>query len=101
MLPVDVMVCHKLEAGAACKVGAAKEIPEGWMIADIGPEHHRHFGPEDTDSQTVLWNGPMGVFEIEAFARGTRDVAKAMAESKGYHRSGRRFIPQKRSRKWA
>jgi phosphoglycerate kinase len=81
-LPTDVIACEKLEAGASCKVCSVKEIPDKWVIADIGPETTRKFAQEILKSRTVFWNGPMGVFEIEAFAQGTRGVANALAGSK-------------------
>jgi phosphoglycerate kinase len=83
LLPEDVIIAQKLEAGSPAKTVSVREIPDGWIIADIGPEAARQFGQEVKSSKTALWNGPMGVFEIQAFAQGTREVAKAMAESKG------------------
>ena len=83
LLPVDVVIAEKLEAGSPAKVISVKEIPAGWIIADIGPVASQQFGQEIKRSKTAFWNGPMGVFEIEAFAQGTREMAKAMAESKG------------------
>jgi phosphoglycerate kinase len=82
LLPVDVMTCEKLEEGAACKICSVKEIPEKWIISDIGPETAKQFAQEIRRSKTVFWNGPMGIFEIEAFSQGTKAVAQAMAEIK-------------------
>jgi phosphoglycerate kinase len=82
LLPVDVVACEKIEAGAAHKVCPVKEIPANWIIADIGPLTTRAFVQEIHNAKTIFWNGPMGVFEIEAFARGTKSVARAMSESK-------------------
>ncbi len=64
------------------KIVSIKEIPANWIIADIGPDTTEQFVQEIKKSKTAFWNGPMGVFEIEAFAQGTQKVAKALAESK-------------------
>jgi phosphoglycerate kinase len=82
LLPADVMVCEKLEANVSCRVVPVKDIPAGWVIADIGPDTTERFVQEIGRSKTVFWNGPMGVFEIEPLAEGTRAIAKALAESK-------------------
>ncbi len=82
LLPTDVMVCDKLEAGALCKIVSVKDIPAAWVIADIGPGTTEKFVREIRRSKTAFWNGPMGVFEIEPLAEGTRAIAKALAESK-------------------
>ncbi len=82
MLPTDVIVSEKLEAGVASKTVPIKEIPANWVIADIGPATAEQFAQEIRKSKTVFWNGPMGVFEIDAFAQGTRKVAQALVESK-------------------
>jgi phosphoglycerate kinase len=81
LLPTDVIVCERLEAGAAHKTVSIKDIPAGWLIADIGPDSAGKFAQEIKSSKTVFWNGPMGVFEIDAFAQGTRAVANAIAGS--------------------
>jgi phosphoglycerate kinase len=80
---VDVIASEKLESGAPYRVCSVKEIPDKWVIADIGPETTRQFAQEIQKSKTVFWNGPMGVFELEAFAQGTRGVARALADSQG------------------
>lgn len=82
ILPVDVMVCEKLEPGSLCKIVTVRNIPEKWIIADIGPETIKQFVQEIKHSKTIFWNGPMGVFEIEPFSLGTRRIAQAIAESK-------------------
>jgi phosphoglycerate kinase len=82
LLPADVVVAQKLEASSQTKVVSAQNIPDGWMIADIGPETIKIFSEEIRKCKTAFWNGPMGVFEIESFAGGTRAVAAAMAGSK-------------------
>jgi phosphoglycerate kinase len=76
---VDHVVAQKLESGAEHRV--VGEIPDGWMGVDIGPETARRFAAEAQRARTIFWNGPMGVFEIEAFARGTDAVARAVAAS--------------------
>lgn len=82
LLPADVMVCEKLEAGVSCRVVSVKDIPAGWVIADIGPDTTERFVQEIGRGKTAFWNGPMGVFEIEPLAEGTRAIARALAESK-------------------
>jgi phosphoglycerate kinase len=82
VLPTDVVAAEKLEAGSPLKVVSVKNIPSNYLIADIGPETIKLFVQEIQKCKTAFWNGPMGVFEIEAFAQGTRAVAKALAESK-------------------
>ncbi|MBX6763638.1 MAG: phosphoglycerate kinase [Rubrobacteraceae bacterium] len=81
VLPVDVVVAREMEEGAESRTVPADGIPEGWMGLDIGPETVELFGRHISSARTIFWNGPMGVFEIEAFAKGTEGVAKAVAES--------------------
>ena len=83
VLPVDVVAAEKIEAGAASKVVGVNDIPAGWVIADIGPETIKLFVKEIQSGKTIFWNGPMGVFEIEAFSQGTRSIAQALADSQG------------------
>jgi phosphoglycerate kinase len=83
VLPVDVVAAEKIGAGVAVKVVSIKNIPDGWVIADIGPETIKQYIDEVRKGKTIFWNGPMGVFEIEAFAQGTRSLAQALAESRG------------------
>ncbi|KAA0885754.1 phosphoglycerate kinase [Corynebacterium amycolatum] len=80
VLPTDVVVADKFAADAENKVVDATEIPEGWMGLDIGPASAEAFGKVLAESKTVFWNGPMGVFEMEAFAAGTREVAQAIID---------------------
>jgi phosphoglycerate kinase len=82
LLPADVMVCEKLEAGVPCRIVSVRDIPASWVIADIGPDTIERFVQEIRLGKTAFWNGPMGVFEIEPLAEGTRAIAKALAESK-------------------
>lgn len=81
VLPTDVVVAEKFAADAENKVVDATEIPEGWMGLDIGPASAEAFGKVLAESKTVFWNGPMGVFEMEAFAAGTREVAQAIIDA--------------------
>jgi phosphoglycerate kinase len=82
-LPVDHVVASAFRADAERKTLPASEIPEGWMGLDIGPTTATVFGEEVRKAKIVLWNGPMGVFEMKPFAEGTLAVARAMSESKG------------------
>eukprot|EP00611_Tribonema_gayanum_P030325 TRINITY_DN83_c0_g1_i1.p1 TRINITY_DN83_c0_g1~~TRINITY_DN83_c0_g1_i1.p1 ORF type:complete len:698 (-),score=265.49 TRINITY_DN83_c0_g1_i1:150-2243(-) len=85
ILPRDVVVADKFAADAATQVVAADSIPDGWMGLDNGPEATKEIQAALADCKTVIWNGPMGVFEMEAFAKGTFAVADTLAEltSKG------------------
>jgi phosphoglycerate kinase len=82
-LPVDVRVSAAADGSAPSRVVPAGEIGNEEMGVDIGPETVRLFGEELKDARTVLWNGPMGIFEVEAFAAGTRAVARVLAEATG------------------
>jgi phosphoglycerate kinase len=82
LLPADVVAADKLDPLARIRNVPASNIPEGWLIADIGPQTVVQFAKEIRQSQTAFWNGPMGVFEMRPFAGGTRAVAQALAESK-------------------
>ncbi|MGA9398270.1 MAG: phosphoglycerate kinase [Anaerolineaceae bacterium] len=79
-LPVDVVIADKFEDGAAHKVIPTGIIPDGWRILDIGPETIAGYTKALKGSGTVIWNGPMGVFEFPNFATGTFGIAKAVAE---------------------
>lgn len=86
LLPVDCVACQssdRPDGNAPIKVFPSNEIPDGWMGVDIGPETVKLFVNEIKNAKTVVWNGPVGVFEIDAFANGTKQVAQAMAESDG------------------
>lgn len=78
-LPVDCVVANAFEANATNFVTTIQEIPEGWMGLDIGPATATLFAETLRDAKTVIWNGPMGVFEMDAFSRGTFAVAEAVA----------------------
>jgi phosphoglycerate kinase len=79
LLPVDHVVVEELREGAPSKV--VSEIPDGWMGVDIGPETTAAYAEEARKAGTVFWNGPMGVFEMDAFSKGTEGVARALADS--------------------
>ena len=81
LLPVDVVIADAFAADAATQVVDADAIPAGWMGLDIGPRTRELFAARIADAGTVVWNGPMGVFEMEPFAAGTLAVAQAMAAS--------------------
>ena len=81
LLPVDVVVADRFAADAETKVVSADVIPDGWMGLDIGPETTELYAGRLASAQTVFWNGPMGVFELEPFAHGTLAIARAVADS--------------------
>ena len=78
-LPVDCVVANAFEANATNFIATVQEIPEGWMALDIGPASTTLFAETLRDAKTVIWNGPMGVFEMDAFSRGTFALAEAVA----------------------
>ncbi len=80
-LPVDTVAADKFAEDANTQVVKAAEIPDGWMGLDIGPETIKKFSEVIEGSSTLLWNGPMGVFEMEKFAKGTVEVAMALARA--------------------
>ena len=80
-LPEDIVIGDRFEADAASKVMAVGPIPQGWRILDIGPETVKAYGEVISKAGTVVWNGPMGVFEFPRFAEGTFGLAKAIADS--------------------
>ena len=80
-LPVDVIAADKFAEDAVSKIVTAQEIPDGWMGLDIGPATVRLYREGLSDVQTVLWNGPMGVYEMEKFARGSSKIANFVADS--------------------
>ena len=81
ILPIDVVVADRVEAGAESAEVARDEIPEDRMAVDIGSATIERFGEVLAEARTVLWNGPMGVFEIEAFSGGTLEVARALVDA--------------------
>ncbi|WP_322508440.1 phosphoglycerate kinase [Anaerolinea sp.] len=80
-LPVDVVIAQSMEEGAETKVVPVGPIPDDWMILDIGPETVASYGKVIANAATVVWNGPMGVFEVSTFAKGTFGIADALAKS--------------------
>ncbi len=80
-LPVDTVITTEFSADAESKVCTAGEIPDGWEGLDIGPKTCELFAKVIASAKTVVWNGPMGVFEFEKFAVGTKAVAQALAEN--------------------
>lgn len=83
LLPSDVVAAQKIEAGTPTRIMPANAIEEGWMGLDIGPESARTFAEALQGAKTVLWNGPMGVFEVDDFAKGTLAVGEAIAKLDG------------------
>ncbi len=79
-LPVDAVIADKFDANAEARVVPVDEVPDGWMILDIGPATIAHFANRLAAAKTVVWNGPMGVFEFPRFAEGTFAVARALAD---------------------
>jgi len=83
-VPTDIVVARAMQADAETRHVAAAGIPDGWMGLDIGPETAGTYAEEIAAAATVLWNGPMGVFEMAPFAAGTATVAEAVAECRGF-----------------
>jgi phosphoglycerate kinase len=84
LLPTDHVIADRVEANALTKVvGAGQPIPPNMMALDIGPETTETFAEEISKARTIVWNGPMGVFEMPPFARGTFKIAQAVAENAG------------------
>ena len=81
LLPVDNVAADKFDNEAATRTTSIDEVPEGWMGLDIGPETINKFSDVIAASKTILWNGPMGVFEMENFQKGTRSIALAIADA--------------------
>jgi phosphoglycerate kinase len=84
LLPVDTVWAPKMEAGQPTRVLPVGEIAPGWMILDIGPETRALFAERVRAAGTVVWNGPLGVFEIPEFSEGTKAVAEAVANSDAF-----------------
>ena len=83
LLPVDTVVAKEFAADAEHKTVKVSEIPDGWQGLDIGEESRKLFAETIKAAKTVIWNGPMGVFEFPAFAKGTAAVAEACAKCQG------------------
>ena len=83
-LPIDAVIADDFSKDANIKVVDIDQIPSDWMGLDIGPKTAALYADVIKDSKLIIWNGPMGVFEMEVFAKGTRGVADAMAQTDGY-----------------
>ena len=81
LIPVDAVVADAFSADANTKIVDADAVEPGWRILDIGPKSVKLFSEAIADAKTVVWNGPMGVFEMAPFAEGTFAVARALADS--------------------
>jgi len=81
LLPEDYLIADAFDAGAKTQVVKRGKVPAGWRGLDIGPSTSKRFAETITEAKTVVWNGPMGVFEMEPFAGGTKTVAQAMADA--------------------
>ena len=80
LLPTDVLVADKFSAEANTQIVSVDAIPDGWMGLDIGPDSIKTFQAALADVKSVIWNGPMGVFEIDKFAKGTEAIAHTLAQ---------------------
>jgi phosphoglycerate kinase len=83
LLPIDLVLGDRFDAEAERRVEEGTEVPDGWMGLDVGPRTAQAYGEEVLRAGTVFWNGPMGAFEMEPFADGTRAVAEAVARAPG------------------
>lgn len=81
-LPVDAVIAQELKADVATKVVTVQDVPDGWMALDIGPATIKLFCEALEDAKTIVWNGPVGAFEIPAFSEGTMALAHAVGASK-------------------
>lgn len=80
-LPVDFVVADKFDPAAETKVVTFQDIPKDWMALDIGPASVKYFSEAIQDAKTIIWNGPMGVFEMDAFSRGTFAMVSSIANT--------------------
>jgi phosphoglycerate kinase len=80
-LPVDAVVADRFDSKAETKIVPVQEIPSDWMAMDIGPSSSLLYSEALYDAKTIVWNGPMGVFEMDAFSRGTISMANSLANS--------------------
>ncbi|MEG1650812.1 MAG: phosphoglycerate kinase, partial [Oscillospiraceae bacterium] len=81
LIPIDNVIADKFDANANSQIVNSDSIPDGWMGLDIGPKTIELFSNAIKSAGTVVWNGPMGVFEMDRFATGTKAIAKAVADS--------------------
>jgi phosphoglycerate kinase len=84
LLPVDLVVADRFDKDAQSRTVSLDEIPDGWMALDIGPGTAKNFADAIADAGTIVWNGPMGVFEMAQFAPGTQTIADAIAGSSAF-----------------
>ena len=87
-LPVDVLVATEFSETAQATLKAVGDVSDNDMILDIGPETSSMLASIISDMKTILWNGPVGVFEFDAFSAGTQSIARAIAENKGFSIAG-------------
>ncbi len=80
LLPTDVVVSEDLDGSSPARTVAVSDIPDGWTIADIGPQTISNYISELNECKTVFWNGPMGVFEVPEFSTGTREIATTISD---------------------
>ncbi len=88
VLPTDLVITERLEPGSPSRVAAPGEVPAGWKAVDIGPETADAFAREIAPAGMVFWNGPLGVFEVPPFDRGTAIVARAITKSRAFSVAG-------------
>ena len=81
LLPTDSLIADKFANDAETKIAANDQIPDGWMGLDLGPDSIKAFSEVVRNSKTILWNGPMGVFEMPTFAKGTTAIAQTIADA--------------------
>jgi phosphoglycerate kinase len=84
LLPSDHVVAERMDIDAKREIVKSDQIPSGWVCLDIGPETVKTFTDEIQSAKTIVWNGPMGVFEMEPFSHGTFAIAKAVASSSAF-----------------
>jgi len=84
LLPVDHVAAERMDTQAKREIVMSDRIPSGWVCLDIGPETVKIFSEEIQSAKTIVWNGPMGVFEMEPFSHGTFAIAKAIASSSAF-----------------
>jgi phosphoglycerate kinase len=84
VLPDDLVIADDTTAGATTRVIPVSSVPAGWRILDVGPDTVRRFDDALRDARTIMWNGPVGMAEVEAFAQGTRQLARILAAHPGF-----------------
>lgn len=84
LLPVDLRIAERFDAGAVTRIVPVDGIPQGWIGLDIGPETVAAFNAQVARARTIVWAGPLGAFELEPFIEGTQQVAEAVATSAAF-----------------